>query len=158
MARSVLQRADEPQELIDFCLDQCNEDECSGTDGCWSYQCKRAELLGMPMPPKPKRGPYKKKEKPLKLPAAECDQDVIVLEDTPAIMPISSEQMALRKINDAIVALDIALEVIPSAQWTDACFEIPGLLRKIRREMYDHLVDWDAIAGGGLTPSTSGGV
>lgn len=144
---------DEPQELINFCLDKCTESDCDGTDGCYAYQVERARLLGLPEPEKPKRGPYKRKE----LPAPE----VILIENAPAsisIMPVPVERKDLALINAAIEALDRALEVIPNSKWVPSFIDAPEQLRKYRSTEYAHLVDWNAIAGGGLTPSARGGV
>lgn len=150
---------DEPQELINFCLDKCTQDDCDGTDGCYAYQVERAKLLGLPAPEKPKRGPYKRKEPPLIL-ASFKEPEIVVthIEEPCEGEHATTEQQALMLINAAIEALDKALDVIPNDKWDPAFIDAPHRLRQYRSEAYAHLVDWNAIAGGGLTSPKAGGV
>lgn len=175
----VLLENEEPLALINFCLDECQEPDCVGTDGCYAYQVKRAQLFGKPIPAEPKRGPYKTKEKPLALPEAKkpkrepCKSEekplILANFEEPEIVAghaeepckaacATKEQQALMLINAAIEALDKALDVIPNDKWDTAYIDAPHRLRQYRSEAYAHLVDWNAIAGGGLTPPKAGGV
>ena len=150
---------DEPQELINFCLDKCTQDDCDGTDGCYAYQVERAKLLGLPAPEKPNRGPYKRKEAPLILTSFKEQEVVVAHAKTPVTAThTTKEQQELGLITAAIEALDAALEVIPNDHWVSAFIDAPEQLRRYRSEAYGHMVDWKAIAGGGLTPPTRGGV
>lgn len=168
---------DQPPELVELCVEHCPYEECTWHNGCDHYKRIRQAILEgksfefpqLWQPPEPKPKPeseitdpqalfdmaWKKMGAEVTGPHQLTDNHVRWSSPEPAIIvepvdilskPEQAEQrQTLKHLNRAISDLGIVL----TGLWGEVDIsDMVDNLRSIRTKHFEHLVDWDAVAGG----------